>query len=60
MTSHREDLQMKKILLLITALSLFLGACNTDNSTEHKMIKENPTKKIKTTKHPTKKLQKKY
>ena len=48
MTSHREDLQMKKILLLITALSLFLGACNTDNSTEHKNDKaENPTKKDK-------------
>ena len=51
MTSHREDLQMKKILLLITALSLFLGACNTDNSTDHKNDKaETTTKKDKNNK----------
>ena len=46
---------MKKILILITALSLFLGACNTDNSTDHKNDKaETTTKKIKITKHPIK------
>ena len=62
MTKHREDLHfMKKIIILITVFSQFLGACNTDNSTEHKNDKaENPTKKIKTTKHPTKKLHQKY
>ena len=49
MTKHREDLHfMKKIIILITVFSLFLGACNTDNSTEHKNDKaENPTKKDK-------------
>ncbi|BFL66587.1 hypothetical protein SKB0123_01150 [Staphylococcus capitis] len=51
---------MKKILILITALSLFLGACNTDNFTEHKKTKQKLLlKKIKTTKHPTKKLHQK-
>ena len=42
---------MKKILILITALSLFLGACNTDNSTDHKNDKaETTTKKDKNNK----------
>ena len=36
---------MKKILILITALSLFLGACNTDNSTDHKNDKAETTTK---------------
>lgn len=30
---------MKKILILITALSLFLGACDTDNFINHKKNK---------------------
>ena len=55
MTKQRIYILMKKILILITALSLFLGACNTDNSTDHKNDKaETTTKKIKITKHPIK------
>ena len=52
MTKHREDLHfMKKIIILITVFSLFLGACNTDNSTDYKNDKaENPTKKDKNNK----------
>ena len=48
MTKHREDLHfMKKIIILITVFSLFLGACNTDNSTEHKNDKAENKNKVR-------------
>ena len=56
MTKHREDLHFNEENIN-THHSTFtiLGACNTDNSTDHKNDKaETTTKKIKITKHPIK------
>ena len=49
---------MKKLFAITTALTLFLVACNSDNSSEQKRIKTKQKLNPKRKNHPTKRIQK--
>ena len=49
---------MKKLFAITTALTLFLVACNSDNSSEQKKNQNKTETKSKRKNHPTKRIQK--